>query len=565
MQASRTGFGDFAGAAFAAIQAIFVLAVFLPAIIYFFNSEFVEYRLIEHYGPASRYIVVLALVMLGACIPARTRPLASAIFTFIVIYVVVAAVFLPSWVPALDGAEEFASLLDRASVTSHAALIALAIAAVVVIRKRRTLAAAIGQAMALVAVGFVVYAIFSDKPRIDQAAAEVPGDETGRVFAYSTQQNVVIVLMDEFQGDVFAELLQDNDKLKQEFEGFTYFPNITGVSPQTLVALPAIFSGHMYQGGDIKAFYENAYRDSLFTDARTAGFTTTLYGSNYFGCPAERCVNRGAILKGLETSKLASYFTLIDSGLMRIVPTSLQPHIHHDGLGLLKRLTPSHHTIDSLRGLEQVARRARVTDVGPQFKFIHLMNTHQPVNIDADCELSSGLKATRDNYKVQANCGLERFVELLRFLRTSDIYDRTAVVLLSDHGATLKAPSQPEALGGQVKLHSGRAGRFNPLLVVKPVGQKGALRISQAPVSLLDVRATVCDAARICDPQVVGVSAFELPENASRERMFVDYRVWARDIVARNGLKPEEMRVFRINGSVRDLDSAKDGNGEPIN
>jgi hypothetical protein len=45
---------------------------------------------------------------------------------FIVIYVVIAAVFLPSWTPALDGNEQFAEGLSRASIQSRHRALAMA-------------------------------------------------------------------------------------------------------------------------------------------------------------------------------------------------------------------------------------------------------------------------------------------------------------------------------------------------------------------------------------------------------------------------------------------------------
>jgi hypothetical protein len=41
------------------------------------------------------------------------------------------------------------------------------------------------------------------------------------------------------------------------------------------------------------------------------------------------------------------------------------------------------------------------------------------------------------------------------------------------------------------KLQGGRVGQFLPLLLVKSPGSRGPLKISQAPASLIDVRATI--------------------------------------------------------------------------
>ncbi len=80
-----------------------------------------------------------------------------------------------------------------------------------------------------------------------------------------------------------------------------------------------------------------------------------------------------------------------------------------------------------------------------------------------------------------------------------------------------------------------------PLLLVKPAESGGPLAISQAPASLIDVRATLCEAAKICDPPPAGRSVLSLAEGVSRERQFIEYRT---QIAARDELTEDEMRRF---------------------
>ncbi|MGH8471068.1 MAG: sulfatase-like hydrolase/transferase, partial [Gammaproteobacteria bacterium] len=223
-----------------------------------------------------------------------------------------------------------------------------------------------------------------------------------------------------------------------------------------------------------------------------------------------------------------------------------------------------HYTIDSLRGLASFVAQARVEQGPPTLKFLHLMNTHRPINMNRACSLDPWLSQTREHYKVQARCGIDGFLDLLAFLKRSSLYEETLVILLSDHGAALGSPSRPYALDGAVKLHSGQTGKFVPLLLVKPPLRRGPLKVSQAPASLIDVRATVCEAAKICDPPPTGRSVLSLAEDVARERQFIDYRVFARDIVARDELTEAEIRRFATRAPVRDLDLVTDAGGRPI-
>jgi hypothetical protein len=549
----------------AGAEVAFVVLIFLPAIVYFFNAAFVEYPLLDHYAFGLPLALLIALVppALGL-IPRAPRRLLLAACRFIVIYVVIAAVFLPSWTPALDGNEQFAEGLSRASIQSHLALGMLAVGIVIALWRWPDRARVLSQAIFFTALGFVGYALIADPKHEEHQIRARTEQDIERLLTFSSRRNTLIVLMDSFQGDLFAELLDEDRDLAQRFDGFVYYPNITAVAPITLGALPAIYSGRIYTGGPLREFYKDVYRDTIFSDARKAGYSTVLYGHYYFGCPAESCIKLQVLLKGLDRPILASYVGLVDYGLLRISPTSLHDLIYRDGLALSKQQpTLKMHTIDSLRGLKAITGRSRVGDEAPTFKFLHLMNTHFPLNIDEGCKVVPEQPRTRSNFKVQARCGLDAFLRLVAFLERSSIYDSGLIILVSDHGSSLSEPSQPRTLDEKIKLYSGHAARFLPLLLVKPPGSRGTLRISQAPASLIDLRATICEATQTCDPPPHGVSVLSLPEHAKRERVLIEYRNPV-GIAQRNGLRDEEVQTFTLSGSVEDLDQVRDTAGRPL-
>ena len=512
-------------ALYAGALAAFVVFVFLPAVVYFFNTAFVEYPLIDHYLFAFPIAVLISVIPLAvALVPRAPRRLILSVCRFVVTYIVISSIFVPSSTPALDGQEQFADILSRASIQSHLVLGTLAVAIIIALSRWPDQTKTLSHAMFVAAVAFVAYTVISDSK--DPDTGDPVKQDIERLVTYSSQRNTLIVLMDTFQGDVFAEILAEDKDLARQFDGFVYYANITSTSPYTLAAIPAIYSGRLYGGGPLGEFYREAYRNSIFSDARQAGYTSSLYGYYIFDCPADTCVELPVLLKGLVRTILASYLGLIDYGLMRVSPVSLHPHIYQDGLGSLKRLTSTHRTIDSLHGLDVFIDRSRVDDMPPTFKFVHIMNTHSPINMNEECRLDPDRERTRLNYRIQARCGIDVFLRLLASLKRSSIYDGSLLVLLSDHGASIPVPSRSHVhvLDHNVRLHGGHAGRFLPLLLVKPPGNTGALKISQAPASLIDLRATICEATKTCAPPPDGVSVLSLSEHASRKRSFIDYR-----------------------------------------
>ena len=59
-------------------------------------------------------------------------------------------------------------------------------------------------------------------------------------YRFSRHENVVIVLMDAFQSDLFADLLEKDPSLRETLSGFTFFPNTVGVARSTFLTMPAI-------------------------------------------------------------------------------------------------------------------------------------------------------------------------------------------------------------------------------------------------------------------------------------------------------------------------------------
>src|SRR6185436_19727519 len=71
-------------------------------------------------------------------------------------------------------------------------------------------------------------------------------DDSAR-FAFSPTRNVVILVLDTFQTDLFQELLDDDAGLAAKFEGFTYFRNAVGGFPSTAASVPLILTGQYYE------------------------------------------------------------------------------------------------------------------------------------------------------------------------------------------------------------------------------------------------------------------------------------------------------------------------------
>jgi hypothetical protein len=210
--------------------------VFLPTVVYFFNSFFVEYTILEHYAVTLPVTLLVGLAVAAiTIIPRAPRGLLVAACRFIVTYIVIAAVFLPSW----DLPWTAASILQTASAAP---------------RSNPTCCSACWRQVSSSCYG---------DDRLRRASSAMP---------CSSPQ-----WCSRVRHDIGHE------------------------------ASEAIYSGRLYEGGSIRKLDADSYRDSVFLDAQRAGYSTALYGRHSFGCPAQTCIHRPLLLKGLAESILASY------------------------------------------------------------------------------------------------------------------------------------------------------------------------------------------------------------------------------------------------------------------
>ena len=83
------------------------------------------------------------------------------------------------------------------------------------------------------------------------ATSTVESNMVGRdaVTRFSRDRNIVHIVMDGFQSDIFAEIIAETSHrdFTQDLRGFTFFQNNLGVFPYTKLTIPALLSGELYR------------------------------------------------------------------------------------------------------------------------------------------------------------------------------------------------------------------------------------------------------------------------------------------------------------------------------
>jgi hypothetical protein len=373
------------------------------------------------------------------------------------------------------------------------------------------------------------------------------------LFSFSSERNVLFIVLDAFQATAFEQLRMRDSSIDQRLDGFTYFDDATGVYPTTLMSIPAILSGKTFDNtrpiGEFMSEVLGA--DSLPALLSRHGFATHIVTKpsycEYFKTSA--CIGQSAFLDAEpRSSQFRDCLQIWDVALFRHVPHFMKRRVYDRHAWLLQRTfaksevdgpAPAPATADgeemmtptSAQRASWAAWATLIADADgksdrPTFKFVHLYTSHSPFVLDEDCQALS-TKAYRNlpvNYRMvnQCACALSQLFSILDRLLELEVLDETLLIVAADHGSKTELLPRPLAKKRLPDLN-----RVLPLLLIKPVGARGALQNSHAQVSLTDLPRTVADALGL-NANFPGIPLLAPPADTNRTRVFYDY-TWERE------------------------------------
>ncbi|MFB4374689.1 sulfatase-like hydrolase/transferase [Agrobacterium sp. CR_3] len=364
---------------------------------------------------------------------------------------------------------------------------------------------------------------------ISHSYVSIHGKDLQSLGALNREKNILVVLLDTLQSDVFEAVLQNDKELRDQFDGFTLYPNTVGAAPTTYLSMPTIHSGLTFEPGTKLAdFFQHAVGEQSFLSRLVdRGYESLLINPITSVCPRDvRCETAKAILGGDPTALRMEAARVFDLSIFRVAPLALKQAIYNEGAWLAQMYLFSeefvHRAIEGNELLREMASSVAVSSSKPTVKFIHLFNTHPPYVIDDACVyLAREQPATREAIESQAHCALRNFGRLLGQMKSIGVYDNTVVAIMADHGSNYSIPS-PRMPDTPFALLVGAA---NPTLAVKPWNAKGKINIDTRDAHIGDLARSICDITGDC---IVNDGVALGRELTPRTRIYNDYK-WEHD------------------------------------
>jgi hypothetical protein len=361
--------------------------------------------------------------------------------------------------------------------------------------------------------------------------------------------------LDEFQSDIFQEIITQEEKYKNIFDGFTYFRNALAGYGFTELSIPAMLTGQFYDNSIARGeFLRNAYLNNgvpkllkehgfqveLFPVVRT---TNAVFFDDRVAVNFKRCT---ISIK----DKMIDMLRLSDLALFRYLPHFAKKYIYNNQEWFIYRLSKETYSVlksklfsesRKQRGrtfaekefIDKAFLQARFDKNEKIFRYYFLKGMHAPLRVNENFEMShTPIPYNRNNYIQQAKASLKICEMFFDILKHGGVYDNSLIMIMGDHGSGRSKDMHVRPVyDSRTEMLNRTAPRKNfqltkargiPLVLVKRFNEGGTMKTSDAPVSLIDVTATIMRELKISG-NFPGVSMFEVKEVDNRKRYYGGY------------------------------------------
>jgi len=540
--------------------ALTALFVGVPSMVFSTNQPEFSWpfmNLLARYLPWALAIAICAILPV-LLLPARLARWWAALCTVAAVYCWAHGVFQFRSFGAV-GATSWSLNIPAWQVLAEALIIAVAVVPTWLLAVYRPTISAVLAVFLAVGMGIQAWPVMSASGWREVRSA---GDRLGELASFSTEKNVLVILLDTLTSEVFDDVVLSSPELKSAFDGFLSFSDMSGAAPTTYLSMPTLHSGEIYDNSEVLGkFFDRAVgHKSVLTKIANAGYKSILVNSVRQICPDKLiCYDQYSVIGGDEISVRQNAAKLMDMTLFRIVPLGLRNWAYDDGKWRFQAGSGDGEVAsESALGnvvLGELARRTSANSAMPTLKFLHLMNTHPPTVFDRDCRyVGKELPASHENYEIQSECALSKVAQVLASLKRANVYDNTAVLVIADHGNYQLSSRRTET-----PLASKIISSAMPTFAVKPIGARGEMRRMPGEFYIGDFGATICDLTKDCvTPN--GVSVLSGPPGV-RTRPF-NYYVWKHEYWDAEHIS-ELVRVD-LHGPVASLDSGWSALAAPV-
>lgn len=388
-------------------------------------------------------------------------------------------------------------------------------------------------------------------------------DIPAEAVEFSVQGNVIHIVLDAFQASIFEHILNEDPALEAELSGFTFFRDAVTSSDVTYLSVPASLSGVAFTNESTISDYLRKTLEgvNLYSFLAENGFGVDVVTPVWWNQPNSLFSSYYRLptpYANLEDRLQSSALLLTDLSLFRQVPYFLKSYVYGNGVWmfsnwLVREPEQQFEHFAHNRFFQDFTGRSTVDSDLPRYKFFHLVTPHAPLVVDRNCEFTGeALSYSLDSASAQSRCTLSNVISFLRRLKALGIYKQSLILIHGDHGGGIAF--EMKNIDGTLTSSSEALYRIwgnpLPLLLVKPPGAKGVLKVSNKAVGLVDIPATVADLLGL-EHAFTGESTFTGATDPPRPRHYYRSTIHRNEAAAKDRF--DNFSNFVIRGSIYDV------------
>ena len=330
-----------------------------------------------------------------------------------------------------------------------------------------------------------------------------------QVMEFSEAQNLIVFLLDQTDSREVSAVLEETPSYKEAFADFVFFRDAMSGYGHTKYSIPLIFTGKWYEnGGNFAGFYVDAINGSkFFNSLKDRGWRIGMYGQvplEDTEIPIENVRKCSCVVSSYKD--FSGFW--IDMILYRYLPYCLKKYFEPDvdQLDKLKKLSPEYLSYDESNFLfyDLLQNTPISFSQADSFKYIHLKGAHSHYDIDETLTEIKAVPFEEGGYHMAVRGSMKFAEEFIRKLKENGIYDRSAILIISDHGYD----------------HDDDEGfSESPMLFIKGINEHHPMQINDAPISYEELPDALLKLSEGAD----AVSSFDTHEGDERVRRFMYY------------------------------------------
>jgi hypothetical protein len=351
---------------------------------------------------------------------------------------------------------------------------------------------------------------FDNYQKITRVEVQKRYEGGNQLTVSSNGRNIIVLFLDAFSSQILPDLFEKKPQLLHELDGFVWFKDTITAGSWTWNGTPGIWGGHDYtpdklidNNGLIQPEYFYGAYKIMPTEMLRRGFKVNYYNQHIYteliGTVLDenfKSFKLGSRAKDLDLLSRQTYLTVLPRVTLFIgLPFLMKSKIYDDGKWrstLLARGDDSSFferrtDWEALKTLKEYSSEP----LGDVFTFFMSLSTHGPFFLDWNGEFSVRNRQAYWDYDgelIASYYALKSIADLIDKLKGDGLYEKTKIILVSDHGNLGVPKTQTRDLRNIIStLPEDHAKWFDALLMVKEFDSSGPLRTDTRFMSNADV------------------------------------------------------------------------------